>query len=292
MLKKIPEEDRAQGIKGIDFNCDDLHIERTLGVEWCIESDSFQFRATLQDKPVTRRGVLSTICSLYDPLGLVAPVILKGKIILQQICREGNDWDTPLPDEIRLSWEKWRSDLLLLHDLDIKRCYQPKDFGCIETIELHHFSDASIYGYGQCSYLRLINENGKVHCSLVMGKSRVTPLKAVTIPRLELTAALVSTKVSGILQEELGYSDIQETFWTDSKVVLGYIKNESRRFHVFVANRVQQIRDRTNPTQWNYVPTAENPADEGSRGLTAKELISSMWLRGPDFLWKKLEPLP
>ena len=145
-----------------------------------------------------------------------------------------------------------------LAQLKILRCYKPDDFGKPKSIELHSFSDASISGYGQCSYVRMVNDQQKVHCSLVMAKSRVTPLKPVTVPRLELTAAVVSTKISAFLQKELKYGCV--------KVVLGYISNKARRFHTFVANRVQGIRDHTSPDKWPYIDTKDNPADDASRG--------------------------
>ena len=131
-------------------------------------------------------------------------------------------------------------------------------------------SDASQVGYGRCSYLRLVDKNGRIHCSLVMGKARVAPLKTVTIPRLELTAATVSVKVASMLKEELDYDGLQDFYWTESKVVLGFINNESRRFPLYVANRVQLIRDHTSPDQWRYVKSGSNPADEGSRSLCKK----------------------
>ena len=137
--------------------------------------------------------------------------------------------------------------------MEIKRCYKPEDFGRNKLAELHHFSDASQYGYGQSSYLRLLDESGKVRCSFVIGKARVAPLKKLTIPRLELTAATVSAKMSEFLRSEISYQNVKEFFWTDSKVVLGYIKNESRRFHTYAANRVQQIRNATDPDSWFYV---------------------------------------
>ena len=136
----------------------------------------------------------------------------------------------------------------------------------------------------------MVNNRNEVHCTLVMAKSRVTPLKPVTVPRLELTAAVGSTKKSSFLQKELSYEDISEFFWTDSKVVLGYISNEARCFHTFVANQVQEIRNQASPDQWRYVDTKENPADDASRGLGAKALIrSDRWWNGPNFLW---QPLP
>lgn len=141
--------------------------------------------------------------------------------------------------------------------------------------------------YGQCSYLRHVNEAGDVHCTLIMGKSRVAPIKVMTIPRLELTAAVVSVAASNTLKEELGLADIDEYFWTDSKVVLGYVNNEARRFHTFVSNRIQKIHLSTTPQQWRYVSTNDNPADLASRGSTAKEILTSNWLTGPWFLWEK-----
>lgn len=121
----------------------------------------------------------------------------------------------------------------------------------------------------------------------MIAKSRVAPQKIVTIPRLELTAAVLSVKMSQFLREELDIEIAEEHFWTDSKVVLGYINNEAQRFHVFVANRVQAIKNATSPKQWHYVSSEDNPADHASRGLSANGIVSSIWLRGPLFLWEK-----
>ena len=255
-------------------------------MQWRIEKESFQFRITLKDRPCTRRGILSTISSIYDPLGFAAPLLLNGKKILQELCRGQVDWDDEVPEDIKARWMKWRSELPALQELLVPICYKPADFGRVARVELHHFSDASTQGYGQCSYLRLKNEKGQFHCSFVMGKARVAPLKPVTVPRLELTAAVVSVKTSAQLQQELEYEDVKEVFWTDSKVVLGYIANETRRFHIFVANRVQQIQEHSSPDQWRYVDTKSNPADQASRGLTPQGLSTSNWITGPAFLWK------
>lgn len=286
VIEAIPVEDRAEGIQKIDMDKDALPMERALGVQWCIEKDSFQFRITLKDRPCTRRGILSTISSIYDPLGFAAPLLLNGKKILQELCRGQVDWDDEVPEDIKARWTKWRSELPVLQELLVPRCYKPADFGRIARVELHHFSDASTQGYGQCSYLRLKNEKGQFHCSFVMGKARVAPLKPVTVPRLELTAVVVSVRTSVQLQQELEYEDVKEVFWTDSKVVLGYIANETRRFHIFVANRVQQIQEHSSPDQWRHVDTKSNPADHASQGLTPQGLSTSNWITGPAFLWK------
>ena len=153
------------------------------------------------------------------------------------------DWDNPISEQIHIRWEKWRRELFLLNDVTVRRSFKPDGFQQLNFVELHHFSDASVSGYGQCFYVRLVDENDEVHCSLAMEKSRVTPLKNVTIPRLELTAALVSVKVSTMLSQELDYDKVTHIYWTDSGVVLGYIGNDFRHFLVFVANRVQQNRN-------------------------------------------------
>ncbi|XP_032363653.1 uncharacterized protein LOC116677092 [Etheostoma spectabile] len=287
VLQSLPSSECAIDTKTKDLTFTDIPLERALGIHWNIEADSFRFNNTLKDQPATRRGILSTVASIYDPLGFLAPYVLTGKKILQEMCHQGVGWDDPLPEMLKPRWESWRHDFANLEKINIARCYIPANFGEVVETELHHFSDASTSGYGQCSYLRFRNQRGDIHCSLAIGKARVSPTKLATIPRLELTAAVVSVGVSNMLREELGSVDAKEYFWTDSKVVLGYINNDARRFHTFVANRVQKIRHSTSPQQWFYVPTDENPADGASRGRTVNELLTSNWFTGPMFLWEK-----
>ena len=131
-----------------------------------------------------------------------------------------------------------------------------------------------------------MNQDNQIHCSFVIGKARATPLKSVTVPRLELHAAIVSIRVSEQLKRELDVNITDEIFWTDSRVVLDYIANDVKRFHVFVANRVQEIQEKLSVKQWRYVDTKSNPADEASRGVRPREFSKSNWITGPDFLWK------
>ncbi len=230
---------------------------------------------------------MSTIGSIYDPLGFVAPFTLLGKQILQSLCRENFDWDAKIPEDLETKWLQWRDDVLELQALSIDRCIKPKDFDKVSKVEFHHFSDASMDAYGQCSYLRLKDVSGRVHVAFLMGKARVAPLRSVSIPRLELTAAVVSVKVAALLQSEFKFENAQHIFWSDSKVVLGYVANDSKRFHVFVANRIQLIRNFSQPDQWRHVRGDINPADEASRGLRPRELLtSSKWISGPEFLWQ------
>lgn len=292
VLESIPDSERASGVHDVDLNHDELPVQTVLGVKWNVSSDTFSFKVILNEKPATRRGILSIVASVFDPLGFMAPFLLLGKKILQEMCQKNIGWDEPLPEELKPQWESWLNDLQNLQSIQIPRCFIPEDLGKVKRVELHHFSDASSYGYGQCTYIRVVSEVKKVHCSLVMGKARVAPTKVVTIPRLELTAAVVSSAVSSMLREELELRICQEYFWTDSQVVLAYINNEARRFHVFVANRVQRIRERTEPTQWHYIDTDQNPADHASRGLKVAELVSSNWLIGPKFLWEREIVIP
>lgn len=290
VMKHIPQSELSKAAQDLDFMKEALPIERALGVEWCLENDCFQFQVTLPAKPVTRRGILSTIASVFDPFGFLAPFVLIGKNILQEMCRDGAGWDDELKEELREQWSKWIADLQSLAELKVQRCVLPKDFGEVQERSVHHFSDASTTGYGQCSYLRLKDSNGRVHCSFLLGKARVAPLKATTIPRMELQAAVTAVSVAQYLTKELRLETVEQHFWTDSKIVLGYVSNETKRFHVYVANRVQKIRQTTDPVQWHYINTKENPADLASRGTSASKLADSKWLKGPDFLWS--EDLP
>lgn len=260
MIKSIPAEKRCKAVRDINLSCEDLPIERALGVQWHIETDMLGFKITLQDKPLTRRGILSTISSVYDPIGIAAPIILQGKRILQELCKEKTDWDDDIPEEYRSRWEKWRKDLPTLEKCTIQRCLKPEHFGKAIESQIHSFSDASFEGYGQVSYLRQVNNKGDIHCAFLMGKSRLAQLKAITIPRLELMAAVLSAKIGNKLAEEIEHDLQQSVYWTDSTVVLRYINSTRNRYHIFVANRVLTIRDRTDPSQWRYVGGKDNPA--------------------------------
>ena len=167
------------------------------------------------------------------------------------------------------------------------RCLKPPDFGDPVKTEIHSFSDASDNGIGQISYLHTINQRNEVHVSFLLAKSRAAPIKPISIPRLELTAAVVSVNVATMLKSELDVENVKCYYHTDSEIVIGYINSDVRRFHVYVGNRVQHIGDCSSPEDWFHVPGKENPGDEASRGLTAKELLqSNRWFNGPTFLWQ------
>ena len=132
---------------------------------------------------------------------------------MQRLVKDKLEWDDDISTEDRMTWERWRNEIYGLEDINVQRCFKPKEFGEIVDVAMHHFSDASTIGYGQASYLRLVDNNNKVSCNLVIGKSRVAPVKQTTVPRLELTAAVVSTRVSNLLMKELTYENVRGVFW-------------------------------------------------------------------------------
>ena len=152
---------------------------------------------------------------------------------------------------------------------------------------LHLFSDASEDGYGMSSYLRFFRSSGAIRCSFLIGRSRSSPVRPISNQRLELQAATLSVKMYRVLMDELTYKIREATFWTDSQTTLQYMKNESRRFQTYVANRVVEIREVTTPDQWRHCPGRMNPADDASRGLKPQKLSNQhRWWRGPEFLWE------
>ncbi|KAK3754770.1 hypothetical protein QZH41_007277 [Actinostola sp. cb2023] len=291
VIESIPESERAAAVKNVDF--DDSLTERALGVRWQVESDKFGFKITAKDKPPTRRGILSIVSSVYDPLGFVARFIFTAKTILQDLCRKKLGWDDVVPDEDLERWNKWVQDLPKLEQFTVDRCLKPRDHGDVLSSQLHHFSDASLKGYGAVSYIRTVNTQGDIHCSFVTAKSRLTPLKLVTIPRLELSAAVVSTRLDRMIRHEIDLRIDESIFWTDSTCVLRYVENRDKRFQTFVGNRVSAICEQSSPSQWRYVDTKSNPADDASRGLSADEMLQTQrWINGPEFLWQNEENWP
>ena len=134
VLESIPKEEHSKDVKTLDLNYDELPIERALGVQWCVESDTFRFRITIKNKPLTRRGILSIVSSIYDPLGFAAPFKLKAKKLLQDLCKEEKlGWDHELPEPYRNCWENWRSELPMLERMVVSRCVKPINFGEVKS---------------------------------------------------------------------------------------------------------------------------------------------------------------
>ena len=284
VLTSFPPDDLAKGLKNIDLTSVSAPLQSSLGLIWDIISDSFTFKVSDAEKPFTRHGVLSTVHSLYDPTGFIAPIILQGRMFLREITSQGYDWDENLPDYYLDRWVSWTNSLSELERLNIPRMYCDTSISQASKVEMHIFADASKEAIAAVAYLKVYDTNNSSRVCFLLGKSKVAPLHGHTIPRLELCAAVMATEIFECVSENLNIIPNSVQFYTDSKVVLGYINNEKRRFYIYVSNRVDRIRRLSCPSQWKYVPSDSNPADLGTRGIPICELQDSAWLCGPSFL--------
>ena len=186
------------------------------------------------------------------------------KILLQELWRQQLSWDQEIPELYSSLWQKWLQELPYVTTIEIPRCYKTQCLSAQATVQLHNFSDASRHGYAAASYLRFVDEQGVIHCSFVMGKTRNAPIKEWTIPRLELQATVLAVRLSNSILKELDLQVDGTFFWSDLMTSLQYIKNQTRRFQTFVVNCVAEIHESTTPEQWHHVPGSMNPTDEGS----------------------------
>ena len=285
VMESVPTQERSEGVKNLDF--DTLPVDRALGVTWNVNDDTLGFMIKTKTCIPTRRNVLSVIGSVYDPLGIASPFILPARILLQELCRKQLTWDEKLSGSDLETWLKWMKNLPLVENIHIPRCVRPRftEFEPTQRVELHHFADACDNGYGSVSYLRVTTNNDNVHCSLLFAKSRVSPLKKVTTPRLELAAATLAVKLNRMLLSELQIQIHATYFWTDSMAVMRYIANQSTRFQTFVANRLAVIHEGSDVKQWKFIDGKINPADIASRGICITDVKKTdIWLNGPEFL--------
>ena len=248
VMETIPSEKQAEVRKSFHIAYA-TRIEHPLGVLWAVENDTLGFSITFKTGPLTRKGVLSTVNSIFDLLGIAAPFILPGRKVLQKITGDKGSWDDAVDANHVHSWNRWKDDMILLNDLEFPRCYKPQNFGKVKDVSLHIFGDGSNIGYGAACYLRQVDIDNNIAVTLVMGKSRVSPLKPITIVRLELTASAVAVKLGALTSDELNLNNITKVYYTDNMVALGYICNDTKRFKVFVANKQQLIRSCSNKEQ-------------------------------------------
>ncbi|XP_061191617.1 uncharacterized protein LOC133199804 [Saccostrea echinata] len=282
VMEAFPAEDLEKNLKSLDIAADELPIQQNLGLAWDINSDSLNFSARIPEKPFTKRGLLSIINSLFDPLGFIAPIVIHGRILYREICEDNDDWDEPLPNDREEEWTTWKQSLHALENLRIPRMYTPVSLSSASSSKVHVYSDASEKAISAVVYLQTIDDLGEVNIGFVIGKSRIAPKQGNNIPRLELCAALLATELAQTVFQQLDLNQDSAKYYTDSRVVLGYLHNRSRRFYNYVSNRINMIHRRSKPEQWTFVSTQDNPADIGTRCYTSVEDMSqSDWLRGP-----------
>ncbi|XP_011699640.1 PREDICTED: uncharacterized protein LOC105456943 [Wasmannia auropunctata] len=258
----------------------------TLGLRWFPAADSFGFKINPRKiATFTKRMALAETARLFDPLGWLAPVVDRAKFLIQSAWMQGLDWDTQLPSTDARTWHLI-DELPVLEGVRIQRWVGTGDSKA--KLELHGFADASERGFAAVLYLRVTATSGDISVRLLASKTRVAPLKQVSISRLELCAATILTNLVHHYQDTLEVSTAHTHLWSDSTVTLHWIREHSSRWKMYVANRVSHIQQRLPDAKWHHVPGEDNPADCASRGLSPQELLNhSLWWDGP--AWLKLD---
>ena len=286
VLEAFPPSELA-----VDVNSKELQSpenQSALGLTWDVSTDRLTLKYKGETRRFTRRHVLSQNASIFDPLGLAAPVVLGGKLLQRRFLTAtalgGSPvpWDDPLPEHLFPEWRQWINQLDDLSLLKVPRCYSAKP-DCIQSLYL--FADASESAISHVAFLRSSGED-RSDLAFVYGSSKVAPKGATSIARLELCACVELAQTLVYLREELQIPFKRIQCYTDSSIVLGYIRNTERTFSRYVTSRVTSILNKTRVDQWLYVPTNHNPADIGTRYHSPLSLMDTSWLIGPDFLKK------
>ncbi|XP_062714125.1 uncharacterized protein LOC134290910 [Aedes albopictus] len=281
------------------FNEKDLDLspevstEKVLGMWWCTVSDTFTYkigwnrydRALLEGhRRPTKREVLRVLMSIFDPLGLIAHFLMFLKVLLQEVWRSGVQWDEEITDDAFAKWQHWLKLLPQVEQVRVPRCYRSLTLTPEDEAELHIFADASESGMSAIAYLRFVKHQ-TIECRIVAAKTRVAPLKFVSIPRLELQAAVVGARLAHTIEDALSVKISKKYYWTDSRDVLCWLNSDHRRYTQFVAFRVSELLEITEANEWRWVPSKMNVADDGTKWSTFPDLSpGSRWFVGPEFL--------
>lgn len=266
---------------------------KVLGVTWNRKSDVLKFQVQSERPSIvdhkdekgtfTKRKILSRVARLFDPIGYTAPVVIRAKMGIQRLWQRGYEWDQPLDPQEAKEWEAFFTELMELEEQELPRCLTPSGSTGCPTLCL--FADASKDAFGACAYLRWQVEEERYEVKFVAAKSRVAPLKELTIPRLELQAAVLASRLYQTLQQESRLEFEKVYFFTDSMIVYCWIKSIPKSFKPFVSARVSEIQSKTDPKQWRHIPGEHNVADEVSRGISVRDL-NKRWTKGPEFLYR------
>ena len=282
LLQEI-KEDKKDKKEILEMKVDS--VMKILGLSWNRSNDEFQYTVQLPslETPVTKRKVISDIARLFDPLGWIAPVIIIAKVFIQKIWMSGIGWDEELPPFLLRDWVDYRENLGKLVNFRLPRWIHSRNNNKI--FELHGFSDASNVAYAAVVYARIVDEDGNIYTTLVTSKTKVCPIKQVSVPRLELCGAVLLARLLLEVAKVLVVPKQCIHAWTDSTVVLAWLSSHPSRWKTFIANRVSEILYLMDRNQWAHVSTSENPADCASRGVKPLEFNDlKIWKKGPDWL--------
>jgi len=279
LLEGVPAEYRLQH----DLRYWPHESHATLGLQWYPSIDSFSYAIPVVDmQTTTKLSVLSLTARLFDPLGWLAPVVARAKIFFQSTWLMGVDWDTPLDNRQSQLWDDFKGDLPRLAEIRVPR-HLP--VGPLATsVELHGFAGASERAFAAVVYLLTNTGNKEKQVSLVAAKTKMAPIKQVTLPRLELCAATLLVRLVGHVRSMIA-EEAPVHLWTDSTVALSWIQGHPSRWQTYVANRVSEIQTALPGASWHHLPGTDNPADCASRGISPSELIAHpLWWQGPSWL--------
>jgi hypothetical protein len=286
LLQSIPSELREINLPLTISETPELP---TLGVKWNPSADTFTLTIPrpLDTAIPCKRSVSSLIARCHDPLGWISPVLIRAKILLQELWKCKLDWDIPIKSTLLSKWKKFIQDLPLLENFTIQRCYSPppSSQGLTPRFQVIGFSDGSNVAYSAVIYLRAIHDD-TVTITLVGAKARVAPVKGDTTPRMELNGAHLLSRFAKTVIQSLPVKVDSITCFSDSTSVLGWVDpNSKEKQDVYVRNRVRTIQNNLPSAIWNHVSGSENPADCASRGISAAELLTHpLWLQGPSWL--------
>lgn len=270
-------------INPASLSLDSDETTKILGLLWVPSSDQFTYKVTPMDRSCTKRHILSELARVFDPIGFLTPITFFIKYLMQKLWVLGLNWDDQPPDEILRTWNRYKTDLTLLSNFNFPRHI---DIACSQSLELHGFCDASERGYGAVAYIRTC-QFGQYSVYFVCAKSRVAPLRTISIPRLELCAAtLLSELLTFIITTYKNKIEFNQIFaWTDSSICLAWIKSHPYKWKTFISNRISFIQERVSPDNWYHIGSSQNPADVASRGTFPSELLNNnLWWAGPDYL--------
>ncbi|GBL80166.1 hypothetical protein AVEN_29148-1 [Araneus ventricosus] len=271
---------------------------KVLGIIWNTKDDMFKLEVQpilnmIEDLKNSKQSVLQTASKIFDPVGFVSLFNLIIKCLLQEIWENGLGWDDELPTELKKRWGIWYSQIYLLKDLTFERKCFSFPLNQAKELELHIFSDASPRTFGAVSYFRYVSYDGRISTSFITAKSRVAPLKKLTLPRLELMGAVIAARILRYLTVNLNFPISRVYLWSDSLISLHWIKGAASKWKPFVSNRVIEIQSNTDLANWHHCSGKDNPADYISRGASAERLMnSSIWIHGPEWLRQKEENWP
>uniref|UniRef100_A0A8D8YXB4 Integrase catalytic domain-containing protein n=1 Tax=Cacopsylla melanoneura TaxID=428564 RepID=A0A8D8YXB4_9HEMI len=280
LLQSIPEDKRLSA--HVNFDTD--NTVKILGLKWEALEDYFYFTVNFPDRPCTKRALLSAVSTIFDPLGFLQPIILSCKLLISDLWREKIDWDEIPSSDICEKWQVFQSQLGKISQLKIPRHLH---LSSKKPILLIGFGDASERAYAACVYCRSESPSGEIQVSLIASKSRLSPLRTESIPRLELCSGLLlANLIQSIVKTFHPLVDMTQVLcFLDSTVALDWIHSSPHRWAQFVANRVAKIQNIIDPQQWYHVSGKENPADCVSRGLSPSELVQhQLFYSGPSWL--------